>query len=82
MQFQSNITDHFCEYPISSPLMSYATEWEHKYSSKEKNSFKHYHSLPEIGICIDGCGMFLSEIKHTHLIPAVFCTFPHMFLIS
>lgn len=58
MQFQSNITDHFCEYPISSPLMSYATEWEHKYSSKEKNSFKHYHSLPEIGICIDGCGMF------------------------
>ena len=63
MQFQSNYTDDFCEYPISNPLMSFATEWEHEYTPNDNVHIKHYHSLPEIGICIDGCGTFFVADK-------------------
>ena len=61
MQIRSNIPSHYLEYPVNGPLMSHAVNWNQAWSEQDNLYSCHYHPHPELGLCLDGCGIFFVE---------------------
>ena len=61
MHIRSNSPTEYFEYPTSGSLMSYAVNWTQTWSDMGHTNSRHYHPHPELGLCLDGCGIFFVE---------------------
>ena len=61
MQNRSNLPAEYSEYPVGGALMSFCAEWTQTWDAPGYLSSRHFHPYAELGLCLDGCGLFFVE---------------------